>query len=97
MLLENNLNNPVTRAYKIFQNRPRESWDLLTMWYAVFNDDAFFKTSKEGKISIDKNGVTTFNENAKNNQFYIQLNNENSFIEEKIDDILLNRGEFNEK
>ena len=97
LLLENNLNNPVTRAYKIFQNRPRESWDLLTMWYAIFNDDAFFKTSKEGKISIDKNGVTTFNENAKNNQFYIQLNNENSFIEERIDDILLNRGEFNEK
>ena len=97
LLLENNLNNPVTKAYKIFQDRPRESWDLLAMWYAIFNDDDFFKTSKEGKINIDENGVTTFDENVKNNQFYIKINNKNSSIEEKIDNTLLNRGDINEK
>jgi|GEM_PF-3871109 len=59
--------------------------------------NAFFKTSKEGKISIDENGVTTFDENVKNNQFYIKLNNKNSYIEEKIDNTLLNRGDINEK
>ena len=47
--------------------------------------------------AIDENGVTTFNENVKNNQFYIKINNKNSYIEGKIDNTLLNRGDINEK
>ena len=89
LLEQNNLSNPVTKAYYLFQNKPRESWDLLAMWYAMFGIDDIFKISEEGKISISKDGETTIDFSEKSNHYIIRLDNDNKYIEEKIDNTLI--------
>lgn len=96
LLNQNNEANPVTIAYRLFQNSPRESWDLLTLWFAVFGKSNFFKVSKEGKISISDDGVTTFSENEKCHHFYLSINNTNEFIVDKIDAELIKEGKPND-
>jgi hypothetical protein len=96
LLNQNNEANPVTIAYRLFQNGPRESWDLLTLWFAVFGKSNFFKVSKEGKISISDDGVTTFSENEKCHHFYLSINNTNEFIVDKIDAELIKEGKPND-
>ena len=88
-LLENKLNSPVKMAYEIFINKPRESWDLLTVWYAMFGSDDIFKISCNGTINILDDGITLFDNKAKNNHYYLRIINDNSYIENKIDNALL--------
>ena len=89
LLSQNNDKNPVTIAYKLFQNKPRQSWDLLTVWFATFGKDDFFSISQEGKISIDNNGVTTHNADIKAGHYYLSLNNSIDNIVKKIDSVLV--------
>ena len=89
LLEQNNMLNPVTKAYYLFQNKPRESWDLLAMWYAMFGIDDIFKLSDEGKISISKDGETTIDFNKKSNHYIIRLDNDYKYIENKIDQTLI--------
>ena len=86
---QNNDKNPVTIAYKIFQNKPRQSWDLLTVWFAVFGKGDFFSISEEGQISVDDNGVTTHNPHVKAGHYYLKLNNSIENIVKKIDETLV--------
>ena len=96
LLNQNNEANPVTIAYRLFQDGPRESWDLLTVWFAVYGKCNFFKVSKEGKITIDDNGVTTYSDNEKCRHFYLSLNNSVEFIAEKIDAQLIKEDRTND-
>lgn len=89
LLKENDERNPVTVAYKLFQNSPRESWDPLTVWYAGLEDDKMFKLSKEGHIIIDEKGVTKFSKSKKTNHYYLILNNSEENITNIIDQTLL--------
>ena len=89
LLDEANFNNPVTKAYYLFQNKPRESWDLLAMWYAMFGIDDIFSISEEGTVSISKDGETTIDYTKKNNHFILRLNNNKKYIEDKIDRVLI--------
>lgn len=82
---QNNEKNPVTIAYKLFQNKPRYSWDPLTIWYATFGKCNFFKLSKEGEISIDENGITTHNPEVKKGHYYLMIDNSVDYIAKKID------------
>lgn len=86
---QNNDKNPVTIAYRLFQNKPRPSWDLLAVWFAVFGKCDFFKISEEGQIKIDEHGVTTHNPNIKAGHYYLMLNNSIENIVNKIDDTLI--------
>lgn len=96
-LLDNdNANNPVTVAYKLFQNKPRESWDLLTLWFAVFGADDLFDLSQEGTVTVDEQGHTAFNGNLKGNHYYIRLNNSTEYTQNKIDQTL-SRGDNYDK
>lgn len=83
------MNNPVTVAYQIFQNAPRESWDLLTTWFASLGEDNIFKISEEGTINIDEKGVTTFDNFHKSNHYYLTIGENIDDIVNKIDQTLI--------
>lgn len=96
LLDKKDLTNPITFAYYHFQNKPRESWDLLAVYYACFGNDDLFKTSKNGQISILDDGTTLFNDlNSNMNHYHIRLNNSIDYIENKINNILI-KGEKND-
>lgn len=84
-----NMHHPITFSYYHFQNKPRESWDLLAVYYAAFGDDDIFKTSSNGTISILDDGETLFDESTHSNHYYIRLNNSIKYIENKINNILM--------
>jgi len=56
--------NPVAKAYQIFceGSGGRNSWDLVTVYYAIRGTHGLFKESKKGNITIDENGFTYFRE-----------------------------------
>lgn len=89
LLEQNNINNPVTKAYQLFQNGPRQSWDLLTVWFAVFGKCNFFKVTKEGSVSISDNGTTSFTEDIKSGHYLVRINADTKTIVDKIDTTLV--------
>lgn len=93
LLDQNSTQNPVTVAYKLFNNKPRESWDPLTMWYAVFGLDDLFELSHEGNINIDDKGNTVFDDSIKNNRYIIRLGNSIEYTQNKLDEVFLG-GDF---
>jgi len=56
--------NPVAKAYQIYceGSGGRNSWDLVTVYYAVRGTHGMFKESKKGNITIDEKGFTYFKE-----------------------------------
>ena len=61
--------NPVAKAYQIYcaDSGSRNSWDLVTVYYAVRGTHGLFKESKKGRITIDEKGYTYFKEDATGN------------------------------
>ena len=47
LLDKKDMTHPVTFAYSLFQDCPRESWDLLTVWYAALEDESICTMSNE--------------------------------------------------
>lgn len=88
LLLENDLTNPVTFAYHYFSNKPRESWDLLALWYAVFQDDKYLKASLPGDVYIDNQGATKFQLNPLGYHHIVHLQTKRECIEKTLDEIL---------
>lgn len=88
LLEKKDMSHPVTFAYTLFQDCPRESWDLLTVWYAALADDDMFKVSDEGTIIIKDDAETIFDSKIKSNHYYLRLNNSIEYIENKIDNLL---------
>ena len=89
LLKQNNINNPVTKAYQLFQNGPRQSWDLLAIWFAVFGKCNFFKVTKEGFVSVSDDGTTTFDEDKKCGHYLVKVIADPNMIIEKIDTTLV--------
>lgn len=96
LLRRNDPENPVTAAYRIFQNRPRESWDPLTVWYALYGTGELFKLSESGTVRIESDGRTFFEPDASGNHYYLRLAASNEYCSQAIDQMLL-RGECYEK
>lgn len=88
--------NPVKRAYELFQNKPRPSWDPLTIWFACFGKSDFFKISNNGTINIDDTGKTTYNPNIKSGHYYLSITKDPNYIAKKIDILLVKKEEENE-
>lgn len=82
-----NNNNPVYKCYQIYSNGLRESWDLVTMYYAISKDESIFNKSAKGTISIDDEGVTTFTESTRGKHDYL-LNKNDDLVKEVIDKYL---------
>lgn len=88
LLLAKDMKNPVTYAYTVFQNCPRESWDLLAVWYAALGCDDFFSISKAGVVTIADDGESSFAELENGKHYYLRINNDIKYIVDKIDDTL---------
>lgn len=54
-----NIANPVRRAYELYCNAGRESWDPCTVFAAVVGE-RLWKSSPLGRITIDEEGVCRF-------------------------------------
>jgi len=60
--------NPVAKAYQIYcGSGGRNSWDLVTVYYAVRGTHGLFKESKNGRIVIDEEGFSYFKDDPKGN------------------------------
>lgn len=80
--------HPVAEAYRIFQNAPRESWDLLTVWYAAFGCDGMFGISDEGDVKIEADGETFFDTQKKNNRYILKLADSEQHIADRLENTL---------
>lgn len=89
LLRQNDPNNPVTAAYRIFQNRPRESWDLLTVLYAIYGTGDLFSISGSGTVTVEPGGKTVFDPTAVGNHYYLRLNVPEKRCAERIDQMLM--------
>lgn len=88
LLDQKDMTHPVTFAYTLFQDCPRESWDLLTVWYGALECDDLFTISKGGTVAIDDNGDTVFKEAEGGNHYYTRLNKPINYVVERIDNVL---------
>lgn len=52
--------NPVSMAYQRYGTDGRDSWDPLTVYYAVRGEDGLMELSPPGRISVDEDGMTDF-------------------------------------
>jgi len=68
--------NPVAKAYQLYCSDAgsRNSWDLVTVYYAVRGTHGLFKESKKGNITIDERGYTYFKEDITNGRHMIIAN-----------------------
>ena len=74
-------------GYYIHNKGPRQSWDPITVYYAVTNSN-LFKLSKKGTIKIDDKGVTTFTEGTGNHQY--MLNDfDKKGVEKLLDEVMI--------
>lgn len=96
LLRQNDAENPVTAAYRIFQNRPRESWDPLTVLYAIYGTNGLFRMSDSGRVSVSEDGKTTFTPDPNENHYYLRLNATERRCAEVIDQMIM-RGVTHEK
>lgn len=79
--------NPVSRIYKTFGVENRESWDLLTVLYAILGSGGMFAASNEGKVNIDDKGRTTFTEGGGKHTILTLVNPKDAT--EQINNLLL--------
>ena len=82
--------NPINRAYGLYcgEKRIRNSWDLVTVMFAVFGVGKFFDLTEKGKVIIDKEGNNTFEASETGNHAFITATVPKSDIEKEINGIL---------
>lgn len=82
------MSHPITFAYTLFQNSPRESWDLLTVWYASLGLSDLFTLSNSGTVEVLDDGTTIFNETREGKHYYTRLAKDVNYVEKRIDQVL---------
>lgn len=82
--------NPVAKAYQLYCGEVgyRNSWDLVTVYYAVRGTHGLFKESKPGRITIDENGYTYFKDDPNGNHYIIANKLPPNEIAQIVEDIL---------
>ena len=81
--------NPVTAAYRIFQDSPRESWDPITVWYAIYGREPLFTQSPNGVVTVQSNGKTLFSPSDQGKHSYLRLAVSELVCANTIDEMLL--------
>lgn len=81
-------NNPVGCCYKRFCNGNRESWDLITVLYAVRGLNKLFARSKPGVVTVDDEGKTLFKESKNGKMSYLVNKIGDDALAEYIDEIV---------
>lgn len=89
LLDELNLNNPITYAYKTYNKGPRESWDLLAVYYAVRGLDDMFDISDVGHVKVSNDGATNFYKDNLGLHQIITLKKEPEHIGEIINNLII--------
>jgi purine nucleosidase len=67
--------HPLAEAY-IRRNPPphnRPTWDLTSVLYAVLGDRGYFDVSRRGRVTVEPDGFTRFDESSQGNHSYLIL------------------------
>ena len=67
--------HPLKQAYELYQKMPydRETWDLTSVLYAVRPDHGYFGLSPTGRIRVDAQDITQFENAASGQQRYLTV------------------------
>lgn len=87
-IVDNYDNNPVAFAYKKYANGARPSWDLLTVYYGIYGDNALLNKSKSGYVQITDHGKTIFKEDKLGNNSVIIANANKGTLENELNKLL---------
>ena len=82
--------NPVAKAYQLYCGEAggRNSWDLVTVYYAVRGTHGMFKESRKGNLTIDENGFTYFKEDSSGKHMITANKAPTAEISQVIEDII---------
>lgn len=82
--------NPLSKAYSLYcgEKAIRNSWDLVTVMFAVFGEGEYFGLTETGKVIVADNGDNTFEPNEKGNHTYITANVSKRDIETVINSVI---------
>lgn len=82
--------SPVNKAYGLYcgEKRIRNSWDLVTVMFAVFGTEKFFGLTETGKVIIDADGNNTYESSENGNHVFITSVVPKSELENVINGIL---------
>ncbi len=83
--------NPVTRIYELFGVENRESWDIITVLYAMLGGGGMFAASEYGTVHVNDAGVTTFCPGSGRHRL-LELRKVKD-VTEQINEILIGTGE----
>ena len=83
------INNPVCFSFKEYGTNARESWDPITVLYALEENSDLFSKSPSGTLKLDDNGITVFEENHKGKHVFLKMNCEPEIISEIINNYLI--------
>ena len=68
--------HPLAEAYILYNPPPhdRPTWDLTSVMYGVFPHRGYFDLSETGTVTVQPNGLTTFEKSAEGRHQYLKLN-----------------------
>ncbi len=68
--------HPIAEAYCLFEPPPhnRPCWDLTSVLHAVYPDRGYFELSNPGRVSVEHDGYTRFDEQADGRDRYLKVN-----------------------
>jgi inosine-uridine nucleoside N-ribohydrolase len=82
--------NPVKKAYSLYTGgKARNSWDLITIFYAVCDECGLWELSDEGTVKIDDSGVSHFSKTENRHHRYLKNKAPICTIEEYIEGLLI--------
>ena len=67
--------HPLAEAYRLYcgADHDRPCWDLTSVLYAVMPDAGYFTLSPPGRIEMQEDGFTMFNEDPQGTHRYLQV------------------------
>jgi len=70
--------HPVAIGFETYRTMPYDSpaWDLTAVLYAIEGDEGYFDISPSGRISVDENTYTHFQEDKNGMHLYLKINPE---------------------
>jgi inosine-uridine nucleoside N-ribohydrolase len=93
MVEEGDMKHPVTYAYHLFSNGPRESWDPLAVYYACLGTHDLFTLSEKGYVTVDENGHTLFHKHESGLHQYVKLKQSEDKIVNVLNQLMIsNKG-----
>lgn len=90
LLAERDNRNPVRLSYALYNDAPRESWDLLAVLFAVCGEDGLFTLSPAGTVVFAENGVSKLVP-GKDRDRYLMLTEQTEKITSRLEQLMLDQ------